>query len=176
MLKNNGFTVLATAEITGKYIFVLYKKRQDAFQTWFEKGEKKYCYIVFKAPNNSRDQLTISYFAGHLLYLKFQYAFATNMSCICIGWPFCSSFTADTQQRYLTFPGSRMNPGSSAPSPRTTSCKSGRWWVEICGSILHTKFGDLKYSVPQLDWTMFKNKSVFQYLNQMHMQWFHWMR
>ena len=153
---------------------VLYKKCQDAFQTWFEKGEKN---IVIKyskhQPTAVINSLSLTLLAIYL-YLKFEYAFATNMSCICIGWPFCSSFMADTQQRYLTFPGTRMNPGSSAPSPRTTSCKSGRWWVEICGSVLHAKFGDLKYSVPQLHWTMFKNKSVFQYF--IHMQWFHWMR
>lgn len=39
----------------------------------------------------------------------------------------CCSSTVATQPRSLTSPGTPMNPGSSAPCPRTTSCKSGRW-------------------------------------------------
>merc|ERR1712150_321074 len=39
---------------------------------------------------------------------------------------FCS-FMADTQQRFQTFHGTPMNPGSSAQCQRTTLCKSGKW-------------------------------------------------
>lgn len=42
-----------------------------------------------------------------------------------------SSSTAATQPRSLTSPGTPMNPGSSAQCPRTTSCKSGRWWIQL---------------------------------------------
>ena len=173
MLKNNGFTVLATVEIRGKNIFV-YTISTMMHSKLDLKRVKKILLIYSIQSANQQPYST------HSLLLCWPficacnlstgiYAFATSMSCICIGWPFCSLFTADTQQRYLTFPGTRMNPGSSAPSPRTASCKSGRWWVKICGSILYTGFGELMYSVPQLHWTM----SVFQYLN--HMQWSHWM-
>lgn len=49
-------------------------------------------------------------------------------------FPPLSSSMADTQPRSRTSPGTLTNPGSSAPCPRTTSCKCGKWWAQRSSS------------------------------------------